>query len=458
MAENYLPSNDKFNLSSFIEGTIFGTALGVFSLYLFQYIDLILKQPRLESKAVLTNISDFDSQETRALFIAAENLRSGIEERRMGNGQVKKILHAGYRNFRESWGRDFGFASYGLMALEDFQTTKDTLEAFFSYQTPEGQLPVKLHSLSILDRFIHSILNREQSIEGPLKPKYITGHGTASLDGQGLLIIAAANYIHISRDDEFAQAMWGGLKRALDWLSAHVKDPHEGLLLQSAFSDWADTIARSGRILYTNVIYWKALSEMVNLASRLEYSAQETELATQKSRVEGANQSRFWSQDLGYFVTGDNWRNLSSAGNLLTIAWGLASEDQSNSILDTMRSIGMAEPVPTRVVFPAYPSKYISIENRLAGLADYHTEAAWLWIGAWHTVALAHAGRHKEANQLLRRISEIVIRDQQVHEVYDVHGKPISRLWYKSESPLTWSAGMVVYAFQVIQKYQGQVS
>jgi glycogen debranching enzyme len=458
MAEDNFTSNRRFDLSSFIEGTLFGTALGAISLYLFQYVDLILRQPKLESRAVLTNIADFDSQETRALFIAAENLRSGIEERRTQDGQVMKILHAGYRNFRESWGRDFGFASYGLIALQEFQTIKDTLEAFFSYQTPEGRLPVKLHSLSVLNRFIHSILNREQSIEGPLRPKYIAGHGTVSLDGQGLLIIAAVNYIRLSQDHEFAQAMWGGLKRGVDWLTGFVMDPNEGLLRQSAFSDWADTIARSGRILYTNVIYWKALSEMANLASQLGHSAEETELTRRKSRVEHAIQTRFWSHDLGYFITGDTWVNLSSAGNLLAIAWGLASEDQSNSILDVMRSVGMAEPVPTRVVYPAYQRKYISIENRLAGLADYHTEAAWLWIGAWHTIALARANRLEEANQLLCRISEIIIRDQQVHEVYDVHGKPISRLWYKSESPLTWSAGMVVYAFQNIQKYQHPVS
>jgi GH15 family glucan-1,4-alpha-glucosidase len=453
MAETSLEPSKKFDLYSFFEGTIFGAALGIISLYLFQYIDFILKQPRLESKAVLTNVADFDTLETRAFFIAAENLRSGIEERNMQDGQVKRILHAGYRNFRESWGRDFGFASYGLIALDDFQTVKDTLEAFFSYQTPKGQFPVKLHSLSVLNRFIHSFLNREQSIEGPLKAKYISGHGAVSLDGQALLIIAAINYIRLSNDSEFAQTIWGGLKRALDWLAGYVKNPGDGLLHQSAFSDWADTIARSGRILYTNVIYWKAISEMAALANQLGYSAEESDLISQKSKVSQTIQSHFWSDELGYFVAGENWKNLSSAGNLLAIAWELTSEDQSNSILDVMRSVGMAEPVPTRVVYPAYSRKHISIENRLAGLADYHTEAAWLWIGAWHTIALARTHRLDEAGQLLSRISEIIVRDQQVHEVYDIQGKPISRLWYKSESPLTWSAGMVVYAFQIIQKY-----
>jgi len=457
MAEHNLTSK-KFDLSSFIEGTIFGTALGMTSLYLFRYIDLVLKQPRLESRAVLTNVADFDSQETRALFIAAENLHSGIEERRTQDGQVKKILHAGYRNFRESWGRDFGFASFGLIALEDFKTVKDTLEAFFTYQTPEGQLPVKLHSLSVLNRFIHSILNREQSIEGPLRPKYVTGHGTVSLDGQALMVIAAVNYILLAHDQEFARDIWAALKRALDWLGDYITNSDNNLLSQSAFSDWADTVARSGQILYTNVIYWKAMRDFSSLTSQLGYTTEETDLASRTSKIAQAIQRLFWSPELGYFITSDKWQNLSSAGNLLAIAWGLANKDQANSILDIMRATGMAEPVPTRVVFPAYQRKYISIENRLAGLADYHGEAAWLWIGAWHTIALARTNRLEEANQLLTRISEIIVRDQQVHEVYDIHGKPISRLWYKSESPLTWSAGMVVYAFQIIKKHLHQGS
>ncbi|MCW8911160.1 MAG: ParB/RepB/Spo0J family partition protein [Gammaproteobacteria bacterium] len=36
----------------------------------------------------------------------------------------------------------------------------------------------------------------------------------------------------------------------------------DGLLHQKAFADWADSIAREGRILYTNVLFWKALQDL----------------------------------------------------------------------------------------------------------------------------------------------------------------------------------------------------
>ncbi len=132
--------------------------------------------------------------EAHALFIAADNLRSAIELRRFGNRKTREILHAGYRNFRESWARDFSFASYGLLALNEFKVVKDTLEAFLDHQTPEGQFPVKLHSMGMVTRWMHSLLEREQSTEIPMRPKYLSGHGTPSLDGQCLMVIAAIHY------------------------------------------------------------------------------------------------------------------------------------------------------------------------------------------------------------------------------------------------------------------------
>lgn len=98
----------------------------------------ILKQPRLTSRAVLSKPEDFDTVEARALFIAADNLRSGIEGRRFGNRKTRDIMHAGYRNFRESWARDFSFAAYGLVSLNEFKVVKETLEAFFDHQTAEA--------------------------------------------------------------------------------------------------------------------------------------------------------------------------------------------------------------------------------------------------------------------------------------------------------------------------------
>jgi hypothetical protein len=61
--------------------------------------------------------------------------------------------------------------------------------------------------------------------------------------------------------------------------------------------------------------------------------------------------------------------------------------------------------------------------------------------------------RLEEAEALLYRISKVIVRDGGVHEVYAPDGHYLSTFWYTSEAPLTWSAGMVVYAHHVYQRH-----
>ena len=439
--------------SDFWKGALFGMLAGIGSLLTYQYFRGILSQPRLISKAILSDIEQFENRETLAMFIAAENLRSAIQTCLLTDGQSKEILNAGYRNFRESWARDFGFATYGLLALEQYETVKDTLEAYLWHQADDGKFPVKLHSIDVVTRFFHSFFEREQPIQQMLRPKFITGHGTISLDGQALLLIAAQNYASEAEDTEFLRQHWSQLKLAVQWLQLSRKEPGDPLLYQHAYSDWADSVARRGRILYTNVVYRKALTAMAEAAARMDIQQQVEFYTGEAERVSRAIHSHFWRADLGYFVTSDRLDQLSSAGNLLAIAWELATPEQAESILNVMAEARMAEPVPTQVAFPAYPRSLIAIENRLGGIANYHTNAAWLWIGAWHVIALTKTDRMDEAQELINRITEVIIRERQLNEAHGLDGKPLSSIWYKSESPLSWNAGMVLYAYKVFESH-----
>ena len=382
--------------------------------------------------------------------IAEHNLYAGIEERRLADGRERRILLAGRRNFREPWARDLGFASYGLLTLGKFEVLRDTLEIFLDAQLPTGQIPVKIHSTGSFERYLYSLLRREQPITRPLRPKYVTGHGTISLDGNVLLVNAAFNYLHLSRDREFGRRYWPALVRAVRW-PAQVAAGPDGLLSQEAFADWADSIARTGRVLYTNVCYWQALRQAALAAGEYGTHEQAVELSQRVAKVEAGIKKRFWREDLGYFVTNEMFDNLSSGGNLLAVAWGLATPGQAASILDRMDEYEMTRPVPTQSAKPPYPLRYVALENRLGRIGFYHTDGAWLWLGAWHVIALCRSGRIERAEQVLERIAKVIVRDQAVHEVYDPSGRVVSGLWYTSEAPLTWSAGMIVYAHQLMK-------
>jgi len=431
---------------------LFGTVTGMASLLTFQYLFGILRRPRLISKAILLGDEQFDNEEMLAIFIATESLRSGIQPRRLTPHGSKEILHAGYRNFSESWARDFGFAAYGLLTLKQYQPVKETLEAFFHHQTTHGQLPVKLHSVNVVTRFLHSFFGREQPNELMLKPKYISGHGAPSLDGQALLVIAALEYTQASGDVGFLETHWEKLQAAMRWLEDYRRLASEDpLLYQGAFADWADSIARHGRVLYTNVVYWKALSEMAMAATRLNLQEEAVTYFAQAAKVLRAINRYFWREDLGYFVTSDELLQLSSDGNLLAIAWGLTQPEQAESILRVMERARMAEPVPTRVTYPSYPRHLIALENLVGGMSNYHTDASWLWIGAWHAIALVRTGQMDAAQILVSRILNVIVKDRQVNEVHAPNGKPLSSMWYTPEAPLTWNAGMVIYACHIFE-------
>lgn len=444
------PGSKSINLHATILGVVFGALLGILAFKLTRYLRGILRQPRLVSRAAPAGTPG--TPEEKAAFIAAENLRAGIEKRRLSSGQTKLVLNAGWRNFREPWARDFGFASFGLLALRELQVTRETMEAFLTYQKLTGQFPVKIHATGAVTRYLHSLFKREQPKHVPIKPKYVTGHNTLSIDGNALLVIAGLNYGRLSGDDDFVRTYWEALRRALLWLEERAPG-RDGLLHQDPFADWVDSIARQGRILYTNVVYWKALEDMAKAAALYGYVEDQHRFGEKAQQVKISINAHFWRPDLGYFVTHEDLDNLSSGGNLLAIAWGLATSEQAHAILDTMRAFNMAALVPTRVVHRAYHKKLIALENRLAGLSYYHTDAAWLWLGAWHVIASTCAGRTQEAQELAHRIAEVIVRDGEVHEVYAPDGQYVSNLWYTSEAPLTWSAGMVVYAFDVLQEY-----
>ncbi|MCB8959960.1 MAG: hypothetical protein H6651_06580 [Ardenticatenales bacterium] len=430
----------------------FGALLLSWLLWQFsQFWRRLLRQPRLFHPELLPEPSlELIDQAER---IARANVEISIEDRLLPDGSHKLVLNAGRRNFREPWARDFGFASFGLVTMAETRAARETLELFLGFQTPAGQFPVKIHSTSILERYLHSLLDREQPIHTPLRPKYKTAHRTLSLDGNALLIIAALNYLRHVDDPSFCHTHWPALKRGLQWLELQSLEG-DGLLHQGAYTDWADSIKRHGIIHYTNVLYWRALCEFGRDAVIYGYPEDEAYFQAKAARVRDKINEHFWSEELGFYRTSDQFPHiLSSSGNLLAIAWGLATPAQANAILDRMAAWDMAEPVPTQVTSEPYGPQFVALENRLAGIPHYHTEAAWLWLGAWHVVALSRSGRSAEAGHLLERMATVIVRDGVVHEVYGRDGQPLATRWYSSEAPLTWSASLFVYACQIYREH-----
>lgn len=427
---------------------------GIFFSQAFDYWRRLWRQPSLAVRLrhLLPEHDMAVTEADPARHIAEANVRAGIEERHLPDGTRRTVLLAGWRNFREPWARDFGFASFGLVEMGEKRVLRETLELYLHYQKEDGHFPVKIHSTSVLDRYLHSLFSRQQPTYSPLRPKYHTAHRTVSLDGNSLLVIAALNYLRHYQDEPFARRHWHGLKRALHWIEAEALRA-DGLLYQDAYTDWADSVIRTGAVHYTNVLYWKAMCEFALDAAHYGYTEDARAFQARERQLREAINRHFWDGRQGFYMTSHQFPLvLSSAGNLLAIAWGLATPAQAQAVLDNISAFGMAEPVPTRCTNREYGQEYIALENRLGGISHYHTSAAWLWLGSWHVIALVKTGRLDEAERLLDRMRRVIVRDGVVHEVYDEQGHYLKTRWYESEAPLTWSASMFVYASAVYDR------
>ena len=436
------PINKALN---WLVSVLFGVLIWDFGRYILGILQKPKHYPRFISMDHRSDIEEID----KGYHIAMQNLKQGIEVRYLPNGETKRVLCAGHRNFREPWARDLSFALFGLMEIGEAEAARESLEVFLHFQKPSGQFPIKCYSTGIIDRYLHSLFGRHQPTHFPLRPKYYSGHHTISLDGNALLVIACFNYASYSGDLDFVRTHWESLKQAVTWLEEQALGG-SSLLYQEAYSDWADSLARTGHVLYTNVIYWKVLSEMADFSVKIGSTDDIGPWKEKASQTKDAINAELWNPDLGYFITSQEFDNLSSAGNLLAIAWGLATKKQTESIFDALNHFDMAELVPTKVMQGIVPQNYIAIENRLAGIPEYHTQAAWLWLGAWHAISLAHAGKIVDAEEILERILLIVNRDKIVYEVYGVDGNYLNTRWYTAEAPLTWSAGMIIYAYHYL--------
>lgn len=359
-----------------------------------------------------------DTTGMSGLQVTRACLQACMESRRTGPNEKTTVLCAGFRHFREPWARDFGFACLGLRAEGQAEIARAGIRLFFRHQRPDGQLPLKLHSTRLLERYLHSLLARVQPDESDLIPRYLTAHGTRSLDSVLLLIIAWGELGQMEELRPQAQ-------KALDWVER--KRDRRGLIVQGPFADWADSIGRRGAVLYTNVLWWKARQML------------------KPDPATGQLLLKHFYRD-GYLYNTPVSPVFTSAGNFMAVAWGLTDPQQSASILDYARANKISEVVPARVTDRNYPFYQVSPLMYVARIPHYHTHCSWMWIGAWHAVACQRAGRELEARQITERMLAIVERDRTVYEVHDRDGRPLARFFYHSEEPLSWNAAMLLYA------------
>ena len=132
---------------------------------------------------------------------------------------------------------------------------------------------------------------------------------------------------------------------------------------------------------------------------------------------------------------------------MLAILFNIANESQTKSILDYIINNNVITKHGAPVVYKSYNLTDIYTPFLFVGLTDYQNGLIWLWISCLVIVAMHKNGYQNQALELFNKISTLIVNHDTAYEVYTQKGKPVNRLFYKSEKGFAWTSGLFVWAY-----------
>ncbi|MBI3495323.1 hypothetical protein HY065_01715 [Candidatus Berkelbacteria bacterium] len=347
---------------------------------------------------------------------------------------------AGRTHFNAYWARDGFWGVFGALELRDFDQAKKHLEFFRSLQKPNGQLPNKVEFIG------HTLGSYYERRTEPKSFFRISQSLFQPVDPAALFIIAIWQYYRHTLDTQFLRKFSQPAQRAFTWLKSFDRDGD--LLLETGYaSDWMDSILKRGKVLNTNVIYAKASKNLAAIYEVLgkertmrEYEQVARELYERIRKV-------FWNGEyLSDWVSGNRRGRFSADGNVLAMLFKITSPDQAETVFHFIMRHRLDMGHPLRTVWPPYGVYEVVPTYTVIGLADYHSDLIWPWIGSLNALNKFRLGKNDQALDDLALIADWYVARNGVAEVYNRTGIPVNRLFYQSEQPFAWNAACFVYA------------
>ncbi len=337
---------------------------------------------------------------------------------------------AGHKKFDDYWARDSFFASLGAISLEDYSTVRSNFNLFLNRQKENGQLPRKIRNHFTPLKYIGI-----RKIKRNLSPRYNNSIYTSSaIDQNSLFLISFLAYIKKTKDFEYLERNYSKIKLSLDWNFTKYSN---NLIKQGIFSDWEDTIVKRNHCLYSNVLHYAAINAFVELSKLVDKDNPDYEQKAESLKKEINN--RFWKDS--YYISMENTDYLDVPGNLLAIIFNVADEQKAEKILDKIKELPLGISS-----YPKYPIYRKMPWNIVRGSKDYHNGFSWIWVSCLYAISLNKMGNEKEANLVMEKVSDLILKYNDVYEVY-FNNKPVNKTLFKAEVPFAWSAGLFVFAY-----------
>ncbi|MCB0130716.1 MAG: glycogen debranching protein [Caldilineaceae bacterium] len=315
---------------------------------------------------------------------------------------------------------------------------------------------------------------------------YVSTENAGAVDGNLWYILGHYLYFQLRGDVAFLTRHWPTIDKALLWLE--YQDMNEcGLLEVPEAGDWMDLMAVRYNVLYDNVLWYAAKLAHAELARHLPPATPlfqaEVDAAGVHERINllmwidrcwvaehfAEHLERLKSFRLEWFMLYHNVGTISSRpfylpwmafreygdwcdslGNCLAILTGVADGHRREHILRYMKQVGMAEPYPTKAIYPPifpgesgwreyYRSRNLNIPHQ------YHNGGIWPMIGGFHVAALVAHGWQDEAERVLVALAEANRQGENHEWGFNewLHGRSGHPMGYDQQA---WSAAMYLYA------------
>lgn len=323
---------------------------------------------------------------------------------------------------------------------------------------------------------------------------YVSTENAGAVDSNLWFILGHLLHFQITGDVAFLAQHWPGIDRALRWLE--YQDMNEcGLLEVPEAGDWMDLLAVRYNVLYDNVLYYAALLAHQHLAAALPPDTPAHRPTVDAAGVHerlnllmwidrcwvaehfAAHLERLKTIRLEWFMLYHNIATISSRpfylpwvafreygdwcdslGNVLAILTGVADRHRAEHILRYMRQVGMAEPYPTKAIYPPifpgeshwrdyYRSRNLNLPHQ------YHNGGIWPMIGGFHVAALVRHNWFDEAERLLIALAKANRQGHTDEWEFNewIHGEWGHPMGFGKQA---WSAAMFLYADHAVRTRQ----
>ncbi|HBY97594.1 MAG: hypothetical protein M5U01_35625 [Ardenticatenaceae bacterium] len=380
------------------------------------------------------------------------------------HGFRASALAAGYP---QVWARDSMISFLGAAASGDptlIAAGRASLETMSAHQSSRGLIQLNVNPDS----------------------GYVSTENAGSVDANLWYILGHYLHFQVTGDMSFLAQHWPTIDRTLLWLE--YQDMNEcGLIEVPEAGDWMDLLAVRYNVLFDNVLYYAAVLAHRQLAQALPPPTPRHRPEVDAAGIHERLNLLMWidrcwvaehfaehleklkAMRLEWFMLYHNMGTISSRpfylpwvafreygdwcdslGNLLAILTGVADYHRSEHILRYMRQVGMAEPYPTKAIYPPifpgesswreyYRSRNLNLPHQ------YHNGGIWPFIGGFHVAALVRHNYRREAERLLGQLAEANRQGTDSEWEFNewMHGESGHPMGFAQQA---WSAAMFLYA------------